>query len=199
MDLVACLERHVRPVSYFVSLRMQLLVLHRIGEILRIRNILWYIRDKAHVLDVIVNKVVIFGAILSPDRTQTFDYDMIVHVGLNFHRFTAICKYIILHDELNIVILQLVQTIPKLRVKHLLTVLLEEVEVSVVAAEEDCPVDLEEVLQHFSLVHLLTSEYLLSHEARSNLVEWSPVDEPWQVDAHRVPLVRWRILGHVIR
>ncbi len=62
---------------YFVSLRVR--------EILWIGQVLWQIRNESHVLDIILDGIVINRAILLPIESEPFDDSMVLHVCLNLH------------------------------------------------------------------------------------------------------------------
>ena len=123
---------------------------------------------------------------------------MVIHVCLDSHRFTLVREHVFFNDELYIRAFKLVKPVAQLRVEHLFTVLFEEVEISVLAAQQNCSVDLKHVLQDFTLVHLHAGKYLLPHKACLNLIERGTVDEPWQVNRDRVTLECGSILRHVV-
>ena len=47
-------------------------------------------------------------------------------------------------------------------------------------------------------MNLHTGEYLLSHEASLDLIEWSTVNKPGQIDRDRIALESRCILSHVV-
>ena len=59
IDFVARLERDIGTICHFVRLSMQLFVADGISEILRFGHIFRDVRDETHVLDVIVDEVVV--------------------------------------------------------------------------------------------------------------------------------------------
>jgi len=59
------------------------------------------------------------------------DDDMIIHVRLNLHWFSAIGVNVLLDLKLNTSRLELVQSIPQFNEEHFFTVLLEEVKISI--------------------------------------------------------------------
>lgn len=124
---------------------------------------------------------------------------MVVHVSLYAHWFSPIGKHVFLHHKFDVAALQLIESIAKLVVKHLLAVLFEKIEVTVLAAQEHCAIHFEQVLQDFAFVHFHAREYLFTHETRLNLVEGCTIDKPGHVDGHWITLVSRGILSHVVR
>jgi len=153
VDFVAGLEGHIRAICHFMRLSVQLFVAYGISEVLWLSQVLGNVRDEAHVLYIIVDEVVVLCAVLTPYRRQPLDYDMVVHVSLNAHRLAPIGKHVLFDHKFNIARFQLIEPIAKLVVKHLLAILLKEIEVAVLAAQEHGTVDFEQMLKHFTLVN----------------------------------------------
>lgn len=124
---------------------------------------------------------------------------MVVHVCFHSHWLSSVSKHVFFDHEFYIRSLELIESVSQLGVKHLLAVLLQEVEVSVLAAQQDRSVDFKQVLQYFAFVNFHPREDLLPHESSLYVVEGGSIDQPRQIDRYRVALKSWSIFCHVVR
>jgi len=71
---------------------------------------------------------------------------VVVHIGFNLDGLAAVCEQVLLNNKLNATSLKLVETISQFSKEHFFAVLLQKVEVTVLARKEHCSKDFEKVL-----------------------------------------------------
>jgi hypothetical protein len=131
IELVAGFESDVNSQNYVVGIVMDVLIQFGVCKVLGIGDVLGDIRDEAHIVDVVLNKVVIFSSIFVSVDRETLDHGMVVHVCLHSHRFTPICEHVFLNSDALALIFEGVKPRTELIIEGLFTVLREELVITI--------------------------------------------------------------------
>jgi len=146
VNFIPSLKINVCPENKLVRVIMDILFNRRIGEVRRLRDVFRYVRDMAHVHDLVRDIVILLGTVFTASWREPLDDDVIVHIRFYRHRFTTDGEQILFYHELYTAGFQLVQSISQLDVEHLLAILFKEIEVSVLRRQKDSTENLEQMV-----------------------------------------------------
>jgi len=131
VDLVTCFESAISTVGKLVGFAVDFLIARRIREVCRFCDVFGHVADQPHHLNLVRDEVVIFSTVFTTDGAKSFNYDIIIHLSFNSNGLAFVSEEVFFYRKSEAFCLQLVEPVPEFSEEHFLTVLLQELEVTI--------------------------------------------------------------------